>query len=336
LSRKKRPRFSTGRPLPLRTKATSSSTAIVPTEAARKRRCFVISPIGDDGTEIRRHANQVLRKIIRPALFEAGYQAHRIDQNKDTGSITARIIEHLHENLMCVAVLTGLNPNVMYEVGVRNAWDLPLVPLAVTGTGLPFDLKDYSTIFYSLDNEKVITRAVRELTRRVEKLGAILESRTSREVPQMLAPFGTAMRKLGTRYSLEPIFQAKENTLQSLVTQLRRIRLEIEKDFESGNTASRPLKEHAAALISEFDECAAKVEVFQGMVTHTGPRVAPRSHCDGILYRMKDLQRHGWRMCKKWKEAQGISRDFEQAVADINRLIEACQALISELGRPSL
>jgi hypothetical protein len=38
-----------------------------------QKRCFVISPIGDPGSEVREHADDVLAEIIVPAAEEAGY-----------------------------------------------------------------------------------------------------------------------------------------------------------------------------------------------------------------------------------------------------------------------
>ena len=123
-------------------------------------RCFVISPIGEEKSETRKHANKVLRTIVKPGLKEVGYTASRIDQISDTCSITEGIVEMLRDSRICVAILTNLNLNVMYEVGVRHAWDLPLITLAEEGTQLPFDIRDYSTIFYSMESDQKIKRAV--------------------------------------------------------------------------------------------------------------------------------------------------------------------------------
>jgi len=53
--------------------------------------CFVISPIGSQESEERRHANEVLRFIINPAVEELGLNCLRADQTTEVGSITAQM-----------------------------------------------------------------------------------------------------------------------------------------------------------------------------------------------------------------------------------------------------
>jgi hypothetical protein len=144
---------STGIPEPLSTNtedATKGLTAeqptAVPTATEFDRLCFVITPIGDDDSEQRRHANMVLKNIIEPVVTELGLVARRADQIDRAGIITQQIFECLAKARICVADLSFSNPNAFYELGVRHMCKLPTVQMIRKGDKIPFDVSQGRTI----------------------------------------------------------------------------------------------------------------------------------------------------------------------------------------------
>src|SRR5690242_1093880 len=98
--------------------------------AISDRLCFVISEIGEENSEIRRRADDVLKYVIAPAAIDCGYEDPvRADQLPDPGIITSQIIQYLVESPLVVADLTGRNPNVFYELAVRHATGKPVVQM---------------------------------------------------------------------------------------------------------------------------------------------------------------------------------------------------------------
>jgi len=110
--------------------------------------CFFIAPIGAEDSDIRRRSDGVMKFIVQKAAEEFGLQTVRADQISTPGQINLQVIEHVIGAKAAVADLTGLNPNVFYEMAVRHTAKLPLVIIAEKDTELPFDIAQMRTIFF--------------------------------------------------------------------------------------------------------------------------------------------------------------------------------------------
>lgn len=116
----------------------------------RKKRCFVITPIGDEKSEIRRHIDGIIDEAIVPALGEE-YEVRVAHREFELGSINDRVIRNIYDSDLVIANLTQLNPNVMFEIGMRYSFGKPALVIAEEGTRLPFDVIDENTLFYIND-----------------------------------------------------------------------------------------------------------------------------------------------------------------------------------------
>lgn len=117
------------------------------------KKCFVISPIGKEGTDIRKHADNVFKQLIEPAVRECGMEAFRSDHLDRPGWITEQVFEEIYTANVCIADLTFGNPNVFYELGVAQSANRPVITLIHKGQTIPFDIRDFRCIEYEFDAE---------------------------------------------------------------------------------------------------------------------------------------------------------------------------------------
>lgn len=112
----------------------------------KKKKCFVIAPIGEEKSETRKRSDQVLRHIISPAAEKCGYDTVRADEIDRPGIITSQVIQRVVDDDLVVADLTDSNPNVFYELAIRHALGKPLVQIIKKGENIPFDVAGTRTI----------------------------------------------------------------------------------------------------------------------------------------------------------------------------------------------
>lgn len=117
--------------------------------------CFYISPIGDEGTEHRQHADLFLGSIVEPTLEEFGLNVVRADKIGKPGMITSQIIEHILRAKLVIADLSYHNPNVFYELCLRHVCRLPTVQIIRRADKIPFDLDQFRTI--QIDTTNIFT-----------------------------------------------------------------------------------------------------------------------------------------------------------------------------------
>lgn len=146
-------------------------------------KCFVISPIGESGSETRKQSDDVLEHIINEALRPFSYDIERADTIAESGLITSQIIERITTVDLVIADLSRHNANVFYELAIRHVTGKPFIQLIEQSQKIPFDVANSRTIQYSLDLSGA-KKAREELTQQVR---SILEGRAIIENPISVA-----------------------------------------------------------------------------------------------------------------------------------------------------
>jgi hypothetical protein len=120
------------------------SGAIVPdstNQEVPKPVCFVLMPIADTAGYEAGHFGRVYEHLLKPAIIEAGYLPVRADDTVKTDYIVVGIIQKIVESAMVLCDYSSRNPNVMYELGIRHAFNKPVVLIKDRQTEKIFDIQ---------------------------------------------------------------------------------------------------------------------------------------------------------------------------------------------------
>lgn len=104
-----------------------------------KPTCFVMMPIADVSGYEPGHFRRVYDHIIKPACERAGFVPKRADENTNSNIIIIDILKSITESELALCDLSGLNPNVFYELGLRQAFNKKTVIIKDEKTLNPFD-----------------------------------------------------------------------------------------------------------------------------------------------------------------------------------------------------
>lgn len=108
--------------------------AAVPAELA----CGLIMPIASQPPYEPGHWDNV-REVLERAIIKAGYQPQPVWEGTPADIIQDRIVTNLYNLPLAVCDASGLNPNVMVELGMRLSFGKPVVIVTDDLKRLPFD-----------------------------------------------------------------------------------------------------------------------------------------------------------------------------------------------------
>lgn len=122
--------------------AVSSSQAEVPT-------CGLIMPISATANHDEKHWAAV-QKLLHRGIRKAGLEPANVWEGVND-RISKRIVSNIFREVIVVADISDLNPNVMLELGLRLASKKPTVIIFEKGGQIPFDIADVGALPYPGD-----------------------------------------------------------------------------------------------------------------------------------------------------------------------------------------
>lgn len=102
--------------------------------------CFVIMPISDPNEYASGHFKRVYEHIIKPACVKAGLTPKRADESTKSNVIMGEILKDILNCDIAICDLSSRNPNVFYELGLRQAFNKKTVLIKDEKTSMPFDI----------------------------------------------------------------------------------------------------------------------------------------------------------------------------------------------------
>ena len=151
--------------------------------------CGIIMPISSIDSCTEEHWRDV-KEILSQAIHESGFTPKIVSDADDVGVIHKRIIQNLYENPMVVCDISAKNPNVMFELGIRLAFDKPTIIVKDEKTSYPFDTGSIEHLTYPRDLRFAKIVEFKDLL--CEKIKAThLKASTDKDYTTFLRHFGS-------------------------------------------------------------------------------------------------------------------------------------------------
>ncbi len=112
--------------------------------------CGIVMPISPIENYSAEHWKEV-QQIIKDSIKSAGFEPSMVSDADDVGIIQKRIIQNLYSNPIVVCDVSGKNPNVMFELGMRLAFDKPTIIIKDDITSYSFDTSPIEYLEYPRD-----------------------------------------------------------------------------------------------------------------------------------------------------------------------------------------
>ncbi|MCG5264131.1 hypothetical protein MCL27_03700 [Acinetobacter pittii] len=184
--------------------------------------CFIIMPIADHPDYKQGHFKRVYEDIIKPACHAAGYHAVRADDVAQTNLIHLDILQKLLESPMAICDLSTRNPNVLFELGLRQAFDKPTILIQEVGTPQIFDINLFRYTQYrnGLDYRDVLAdqKAIQKVIEETKQ--AVAEKKSVNSIIKLLSITNPATLQDSSNFGDKDYFDILLNEISSIKNQI--------------------------------------------------------------------------------------------------------------------
>lgn len=207
--------------------------------------CFVLMPISDSEPYEKGHFKSIYENIFKPACRMAGYQAIRADEVVQTNLIHLDILRKLLEAPMVICDLSTRNPNAMFELGIRQAFDKPVVLVQEEDTPQVFDI---SPLRYTTYRNRQAYHEVLEDQKKVADAIKATASNNDNDINSIVRLLSLTQPAQLTQISES---ERESGLLKTILVEINSLRNELKQSKTSEDVSS--LRERANILLKRID-----------------------------------------------------------------------------------
>ncbi len=180
--------------------------------------CGIIMPIAPHSDYPTDHWKDVLA-ILNEAIEQTKFEPKLVSDDVAIGLIHDRIVTNIYNNEIVVCDVSSKNPNVMFELGLRLAFDKPTIIIKDETTGYSFDTGVIEHISYpsSLRFSQIV-KFKEELIRRIEAT-----YKKSQEEPN----FSSFLKSFGKTITPASFLQTEIPEGKYIISQIEEMRQEM-------------------------------------------------------------------------------------------------------------
>lgn len=181
--------------------------------------CFIIMPISDQDGYDKGHFNRVYEHLIKPACIKAGFKPIRADEEVKTNYIVVDIIRKILDSEMVLCDLSAKNPNVLYELGLRQAFNRKVVLIKDKKTNRIFDIQGLRTIDYDE------TLRIDEVNKSIDQISKTLSEthQSEGEINSLIQLLSLKPAELPTQINLSQESSLILDTLNDISNRIRKL-----------------------------------------------------------------------------------------------------------------
>ncbi|MCE5347113.1 MAG: hypothetical protein LLG13_12630 [Bacteroidales bacterium] len=197
----------------------------------RKKTCGIIMPIAPHPEYPSEHWKDVL-DIMNEAIRRTEFEPKLVSDDEAIGLIHDRIVTNVYNNEIVVCDVSSKNPNVMFELGLRLAFDKPIIIIKDERTEYSFDTGGIEHISYpSTLNFPQIVKFQDEVTKKIN--ATYKKSQTESNYSPFLKSFGKTIKPASIKQTEIPEGKYILDQLDALRQEIHIMRVEQRNNSES-------------------------------------------------------------------------------------------------------